>query len=127
MLSTSNVIDALSAVTPGRDERRAVGSLLQDRCEALILLGPRSPTSHLAGLAARMPVVVVARAVRHRAVDVVRTDDDAGLCLAVDHLVGLGVPGDMSVVGYDDSRLAASPTSRSPPSPRTSSSSPTSP
>ena len=32
---------ALSAVTPGRDEQRAVGSLLSDRCEALVLLGPR--------------------------------------------------------------------------------------
>ena len=81
---------ALSAVTPGRDEHRAVTSLLQDRCEALILLGPQLPTSYLADLAARMPVVVVARAVRHRAVDVVRTDDAAGLHQAVDHLVGLG-------------------------------------
>jgi DNA-binding LacI/PurR family transcriptional regulator len=81
---------ALSAVTPGRDERRAVASLLQDRCEALILLGPHAPTSYLADLAARMPVVVVARPVRHRAVDVVRTDDAAGLVEAVDHLVGLG-------------------------------------
>src|SRR5215207_796375 len=80
----------LSAVTPGRDERRAVASLLQDRCEALILLGPHSPTSYLADLAARMPVVVIARAVRHRAVDVVRTDDAAGLHQAVDHLVDLG-------------------------------------
>ena len=81
---------ALSAVTPDRDERRAVASLLQDRCEALILLGPQLPTSYLADLAARMPVVVVARAVRHRAVDVVRTDDAAGLHQAVDHLVDLG-------------------------------------
>lgn len=81
---------ALSAVTPGRDERRAIASLLQDRCEALILLGPHSPTSYLADLAARMPVVVVARAVRHRDVDVVRTDDAAGLHQAVDHLVHLG-------------------------------------
>jgi DNA-binding LacI/PurR family transcriptional regulator len=81
---------SLSAVTPGRDERRAVASLLQDRCEALILLGPHSPTSYLADLAARMPVVVVARALRHRAVDVVRTDDAAGLHQAVDHLVDLG-------------------------------------
>ena len=81
---------ALSAVTPGRDERRAVASLLQDRCEALILLGPQSPTSYLATLTARMPVVVVARAVRHRAVDVVRTDDAAGVHQAVDHLVNLG-------------------------------------
>ncbi|WP_433507320.1 LacI family DNA-binding transcriptional regulator [Pseudonocardia halophobica] len=81
---------ALSAVTPGRDERRAVASLLQDRCEALILLGPALPTSELADLAVRMPVIVVARPVRNRAVDVVRTDDAAGLHLAVDHLVDLG-------------------------------------
>jgi DNA-binding LacI/PurR family transcriptional regulator len=81
---------ALSAVTPTRDERRAVGSLLQDRCEGLILLGPQLPTSYLADLAGRMPVVVVARSVRHRAVDVVRTDDAAGLHQAVDHLFDLG-------------------------------------
>jgi DNA-binding LacI/PurR family transcriptional regulator len=81
---------ALSAVTPRRDEQRAVGGLLQDRCEALVLLGPQAPTAHLAGLAARLPVVVVARAVRHRAVDVVRTDDAAGIRQAVDHLVHLG-------------------------------------
>jgi DNA-binding LacI/PurR family transcriptional regulator len=37
-----------------------------------------------------MPVVVVARAVRHRAVDVVRTADDEGLHQAVDHLVTVG-------------------------------------
>jgi DNA-binding LacI/PurR family transcriptional regulator len=81
---------ALSAVTPARDERRAIASLLQDRCEALILLGPQAPTSFLAELTARLPVVVVARAARHRALDVVRTADHEGLRQAVDHLVGLG-------------------------------------
>jgi DNA-binding LacI/PurR family transcriptional regulator len=81
---------ALSAVTPDRDERRAVASLLQDRCEALILLGPQAPTSSLAELTTRLPVVVVARAARHRALDVVRTADHEGLRQAVDHLVGLG-------------------------------------
>jgi DNA-binding LacI/PurR family transcriptional regulator len=81
---------ALSAVTPGRDEGRAVASLLQDRCEALILLGPHSPTSYLAELTTRLPVVVVARAVRHRALDVVRTADALGMHQAVDHLVALG-------------------------------------
>jgi DNA-binding LacI/PurR family transcriptional regulator len=49
---------ALSAVTPARDEQRAVASLVQDRCEALILLGPQAPTSSLAQLATRLPVVV---------------------------------------------------------------------
>jgi DNA-binding LacI/PurR family transcriptional regulator len=81
---------ALSAVTPGRDERRAVAGLLQDRCEALVLLGPSSPTAALADLAARLPVVVVARSVRSAAVDVVRTADAEGMHLAVDHLVALG-------------------------------------
>jgi DNA-binding LacI/PurR family transcriptional regulator len=81
---------ALSAVAPGRDERRAVASLLQDRCEALILLAPHSPTSYLAELAGRIPIVVVARSVRHRSLDVVRTDNAAGLHQAVDHLVALG-------------------------------------
>src|SRR3954467_2363837 len=33
---------ALGPAPPGRDARRAVGSLLQDRCEALILLGPHA-------------------------------------------------------------------------------------
>jgi DNA-binding LacI/PurR family transcriptional regulator len=81
---------ALSAVTPGRDEQRAVGSLLQDRCEALVLLGPQSPTASLATLATRLPVVVVARPVRSSAVDVVRTADDEGARLAVEHLLALG-------------------------------------
>ena len=81
---------ALSAVTPGRGEQRAVDSLLRDRCEALVLLGPSSPTAHLTDLATRLPVVVVARSVRSTAVDVVRTADDEGMHLALDHLVALG-------------------------------------
>jgi DNA-binding LacI/PurR family transcriptional regulator len=81
---------ALSAMTPERGERTAIAGLLQDRCEALILLGPQSPAPHLAGLTARMPVVVLARGVRDPAVDVIRTDDRAGLHQAVGHLVRLG-------------------------------------
>ncbi len=81
---------ALSAVTPGRDEQRAVAGLLEDRCEALVLLGPSSPTAALADLATRLPVVVVARPVRSAAVDVVRTADDEGARLAVEHLLALG-------------------------------------
>ena len=81
---------ALSAVTPDRDETEATAGLLQDRCEALILLGPQTPTADLARLAARLPVVVLARGVRSAAVDVVRTADGEGLHQAVDHLVALG-------------------------------------
>ena len=81
---------ALSAVTPDRDEAEAVTGLLQDRCEALILLGPHSPAAALGRLAERMPVVVLARDVRAPVVDVVRNNDADGLRLAVEHLIGLG-------------------------------------
>ena len=80
----------LSAVTPHRDERTAIAGLLQDRCEALILLGPRSSVAELAALTTRMPVVALARRVRQRTVDVVRNDDSRGQHQAVDHLVSLG-------------------------------------
>jgi DNA-binding LacI/PurR family transcriptional regulator len=81
---------ALSAVTPARAEREAIAGLLEDRCEALILLGPQSPATDLARLTARLPVVVLARNVRNPVVDVVRTADADGLRQAVDHLVDLG-------------------------------------
>jgi DNA-binding LacI/PurR family transcriptional regulator len=80
----------LSAVAPSRDERRAVESLLDDRCEALLLLGPESPTARLAELGARLPVVAVARSVATESVEVVRSGDADGAAQAVDHLVGLG-------------------------------------
>ena len=81
---------SLSAVTPGRSEQQAIDGLLRDRCEALVVLGAQSPTAALADLAARLPVVVVARSVRSSAVDVVRTADDTGSRLAVEHLLSLG-------------------------------------
>ncbi|GAA0523704.1 LacI family DNA-binding transcriptional regulator [Paractinoplanes ferrugineus] len=96
---------ALSAVTPRRDERTAIGSLLQDRCAALILLGPQIPVAELAALSDRMPVVAMMRGVRHRAVDVVRTDDVRGLRLAVDHLVTLG---HTRIAHVDGGRMIAS-------------------
>jgi DNA-binding LacI/PurR family transcriptional regulator len=81
---------ALSAHTPSRDEHRAVESLLDYRCEALILVGPQVSESRLAELSGRLPVVVVGRHVRDRSVHVVRTDDEAGVRAAVAHLIELG-------------------------------------
>ncbi|MEU4238789.1 LacI family DNA-binding transcriptional regulator [Actinoplanes sp. NPDC026619] len=95
----------LSAVTPRRDERTAIGGLLQDRCAALILLGPQIPVAELAAIAARLPVVTLLRGVRHRAIDVVRTDDLRGLGLAVDHLVTLG---HTRIAHVDGGRMIAS-------------------
>lgn len=80
----------LSGTTPGHDERRAVDALLGYRCDALVLLGPDAPDQQIADLAARLPVVVVGRRIVHGNVDTVRTDDAAGMALAVDHLVDLG-------------------------------------
>jgi DNA-binding LacI/PurR family transcriptional regulator len=82
---------ALGAVSASHREEQAVQSLLDFRCEALILIGTRLPLSYLEQLAEHAPVVVVARALRTRsAVDVVRTDDAAGAELAVRYLAQLG-------------------------------------
>jgi DNA-binding LacI/PurR family transcriptional regulator len=81
---------ALGAVSPARGEQRAVQSLIDHRCEALILIGSVMPRRDIEELAARRPVVTMARALRSSAVDVVRTDDAAGARLAVEHLIDLG-------------------------------------
>ncbi|WP_020390233.1 LacI family DNA-binding transcriptional regulator [Kribbella catacumbae] len=81
---------ALSAVAPSRGESRAVQSLLDYRCEALILLGPQLSPSALSALAESQPVIVIGRKVRAAGVDVVRTDDKGGSRLAVEHLLSLG-------------------------------------
>ncbi|SDO33340.1 transcriptional regulator, LacI family [Nakamurella panacisegetis] len=80
----------LSAVAPSRSEERAAQTLLDDRCEAMILLGPRVPVATLGRWASRMPLVVVGRSVRHPGVDTVRSADDKGMSLAVGHLVAAG-------------------------------------
>jgi DNA-binding LacI/PurR family transcriptional regulator len=80
----------LSAVTRTRDERRAVETLVDFRCEALVLLGPDAPAAQLAGLGRQLPVVVIGRRVAAAGVDVVRSADDQGVGQAVDHLAGLG-------------------------------------
>lgn len=78
----------LSCVTPHRDEMRAVRTLLDDRCEGLVLIGPGLTRATLTDLDARLPVVAVAR--RVRGVDSVRSDDAGGAALAVGHLADLG-------------------------------------
>jgi DNA-binding LacI/PurR family transcriptional regulator len=80
----------LSAVTRSRDEGRAVETLLDSRCEALLLLGPEAPGARLATLDRQLPVVVVGRPMPSDGVDVVRAADDEGVAQGVDHLVDLG-------------------------------------
>jgi DNA-binding LacI/PurR family transcriptional regulator len=83
----------LSTLTRGRDEQRAVETLLDFRCEALLLLGPDAPAARLGELGRLLPVVTVGRRLAGPAastVDVVRTADDAGVAAALEHLVALG-------------------------------------
>ena len=78
----------LSGVTPHRDERRALRTLVDDRCEGLLLVGSELPARELVDVDDRVPVVALAR--RVRGVDSVRSDDAVGAALGIEHLVGLG-------------------------------------
>jgi DNA-binding LacI/PurR family transcriptional regulator len=80
----------LSTLTRSRDEQRAVETLFDFRCEALILLGPDAPAARLVALDRQLPVVAIGRRIPAAGVDVVRTADGDGVGQAVDHLVGLG-------------------------------------
>lgn len=80
----------LGARTPARDEGRAVETLVDSRCEALVLLGTEAPAARLAALDRQVPIVAVGRRVAGSEVDVVRASDDEGVGLAVMHLAGLG-------------------------------------
>src|SRR5918994_656608 len=69
----------LSAVTRTRSEGRAAETLVDFRCEALILLGPIAPAAQLAALGRQLPVVVIGRRVAAAGVDVVRSADANGV------------------------------------------------
>jgi DNA-binding LacI/PurR family transcriptional regulator len=96
----------LSTVTRTRDEQRAVETLLDSRCEALVLLGPESSAEWLTALDRQLPVVIVGSPTPSAGVDVVRASDDEGMGAAVDHLVGLGHQ-DIAFVDGGPGRVAA--------------------
>jgi DNA-binding LacI/PurR family transcriptional regulator len=80
----------LSTVTRTHDEQRAVETLLESRCEAIILLGPELTPASLAALGGQLPVVAVGSRVTVPGVDVVRPAEEDGIGQVIDHLVGLG-------------------------------------
>ena len=80
----------LSGVSARRTEPDAVRAVLAERCEAVVLIGSQLAPRDIAELAGRLPTVSVLRQLRVPAVDVVRTDEAAGLEELVDHLHGLG-------------------------------------
>ena len=81
---------ALSAVAKGRPESRAVESLLDLGCEALIMISPALGKDELAGYATRLPVVSLLRDDVGESLDSVSSDDDAGIRIALEHLTSLG-------------------------------------
>lgn len=80
----------LTTLTQACDERRAVETLLDFRCEALILLGPDDPAERLNALGRQLPVVVIGRRIPSATADVVRAADDRGVGQAIGHLAALG-------------------------------------
>ena len=95
---------ALGAVAPTRDERRAVQSLLDYRCEALILVGPALPRAAIEELAATN----AGRRGRPGAALAYRSTWSGPMTspaarLAVEHLSGLG---HQSIAHVDGQRAA---------------------
>ncbi|MCL8024471.1 LacI family DNA-binding transcriptional regulator [Nocardioides bruguierae] len=80
----------LSASTRVRSEKRAAETLVDSRCNALVLVGPHSKDADLVTLSEVVPVVLIGRAVQAPGIDVVKVDDRAGMAAAVAHLAGLG-------------------------------------
>lgn len=78
----------LGAVTPTHAEGAVMNTLLDFRCEAIVLLGPEAPEADLAAWATRIPIVAVGR--RIGGIDAVRAGDSRGMSDVVDHLVALG-------------------------------------
>jgi DNA-binding LacI/PurR family transcriptional regulator len=89
----------LSAMTASRPERIALDALLDQRPEAVVVIGGSLPGETLARAARTTPVVVALRDVRDDRVDSVRTDEAAGIRAAMEHLTGLGHRGIAHVDG----------------------------
>lgn len=89
----------LSAMTRGRPEAVALDALLDQRPEAVIVVGGSLPGDALARAARVTPVVVALREVRDDRVDSVRTDEAAGIRDAMAHLTALGHRGIAHVDG----------------------------
>ncbi|MFW0783349.1 LacI family DNA-binding transcriptional regulator [Gordonia sp. CPCC 206044] len=80
----------LGAVTPTHDEQRVIGTLMDFRCEGMLLIGTELESATISRLGDQLPTVVIGRRTTVPSVDVVRTNDSRGIGAVVDHLVALG-------------------------------------
>lgn len=93
LVDASGYETVLGAITATHDERRSIETLIDFRCEALLLLGPAMPEEKLASLIKGIPTVCVGSPLKLPdipEVDIVRADDRQGVTDVVDHLVSLG-------------------------------------
>jgi len=80
----------LGAVTPTHDELKVIETLMDFRCEGLLLIAPALAADALAAVGQKLPTVIIGRRITDPALDVVRSADGKGIGAAVDHLVGIG-------------------------------------
>lgn len=71
-------------------EARVTEAMIDRGMDAMVLIAPTSPRSHLEYIAKTVPTVVLGRHGHSPAYDTVSDDDLAGAALVVGHLVGLG-------------------------------------
>lgn len=80
----------VSALTPTRDESEAITEVVGYRCEALILIAPRSSPAVLREVAGKIPIVVIGRGFIGSEFDTIQSQGDAGIDAIVCHLSDLG-------------------------------------
>lgn len=80
----------LGPLTAERTQRSVVAELLGQRIEGLIVLAADGGGSRISDLPERIPVVQLGGPRSDGPVDDVRVDDQIGIALLLDHLVGLG-------------------------------------
>jgi len=71
-------------------EHGAIEMMLELRVDGLIMLGSMMKVAKIEAMAASLPVALLGRHTRSKAVDSVGVDDSAGAQKAIDHLVALG-------------------------------------
>ncbi|WP_158251578.1 LacI family DNA-binding transcriptional regulator [Cryobacterium sp. M91] len=91
----------VSALTPIRDESEAITEIVGHRCEALILIAPRSSPELLRRVAGQISIVVIGRGIPDSEFDLVRSQGDSGIESVVVHLAGLGHTDIVYVHGVD--------------------------
>lgn len=97
----------LAASTPHHAEPDCIATLLDNRCEGLVLIGTSMTPARLERLAARLPVVVVTHDSLVPGADVVDADDAAGVDTLVAHLVERGHRRLVHIDGGTSSRATA--------------------